>query len=104
MPVSARLNHRGEIALRGDASVLGRRIQLARPTDEVEEVSIVITDWLSGDTASSRSIANNGTTVTEVSYGSDTWLMTITNEGYARLKITASDGRVWSGVLAMVEV
>lgn len=108
MPVTARLNHKGDIAARGDCTVTGRRIQLARPTDETEEVSINFADWLTADgasdTVSARAIANNGTTVTEVSYGSSTWLVTITNEGYARLKVTTSDGRVWSGVLAMVEV
>lgn len=103
MPVYARLNHKGDLAARGDCSVQGHRITLARPMDEVEEVSIVTTDLLDGATVSSREIENSGSTATEVSYGSDTWLMTITGEGRAKLKITLSDGRVWAGVLAMVE-
>lgn len=103
MPVTARLNHKGDLAARGDCSVQGHRITLARPMDGVEEVSIVVTDLLDGATVSSREIESHGSTVTEVSYGSETWLMTITGEGRAKLKVTLSDNRVWSGVLAMVE-
>lgn len=104
MPVTARLNHKGDLAARGDCTVTGHRLTLARPMDEAEQVSLILTDWLDGDTVSTRTIESAGATVTEISYGSDTWLMSITGEGTARLRITLSDGRVWAGVLAMVEV
>lgn len=103
MSITARLNHKGDIAARGDCTVTGHRIGLARPVDEVESISIVLTDWLDGATVTTRTIENATAEATEVSYGSDTWVMTLTGEGTAKIKLTLSDDRLWSGVLAMVE-
>jgi hypothetical protein len=81
VPVIARLNHKGDLAARGDCTVTGHRITLARPIDEVEEVSIVTTDLLDGATVSSRTIENNGCTVTPKSHGR--YHRATTNRSYA---------------------
>lgn len=103
MTCAAILTELGDIALRGNASVMYRTISLARPRNEKEAITLDLTNWLNGATLSSRTIEEFGTNVTDNGVSSNVWSLLVDSDGYADLFAVASDGREWSGSIHMID-
>lgn len=103
MAIEAILNELGQITARGECSVQYRTIHVARPRDEKETLTLDLTNWLGSATLSSRSIEEYGTDATDGGVSSNVWTVQFTTDGYADLFATASDGRIWSGQIHMVD-
>ena len=93
--ISMRMNDLGAVALRGRASVQANLIRLSLPEENVEALEIKMGDWLGAATASATTIETHGLDVTDNGVTANVWNMEIGGSGYANLKVTASDGRVW---------
>lgn len=101
--ISLRLNDLGLSAARGPVSIQGSTIRMSRPEDEKDALTIRLTDWLGASTATATDVDTHGLTVTNSGVTANIWTLAVEGVGYANLKVTASDGRVWWGRVENVD-
>lgn len=101
--ISVRLTDLGLTSLRGRASVQGDTIRMSLPEDAKDTLAIRLTDWLGASTVSASNVETHGLEVTDSGVTANVWTLAVSGVGYANLKATASDGRVWWGRLENVD-
>ena len=100
--ISVRLNDLGLSAARGPVSIQGSTIRMSRPEDEKDILTIRLSDWLGASTATT-SVETHGLEVTDSGVTAGVWTLAVEGVGYANLKVTASDGRIWWGRVENVD-
>lgn len=101
--ISVRLNDLGLTSLRGRASVQGDTIRMSLPEDAKDTLTVRLSDWLGASTVSASSVETHGLEVTDSGVAANVWTLSVSGVGYANLKATASDGRVWWGRVENVD-
>lgn len=103
MTISVRLNDLGLTAARGRVSIQGDMMRMSMAEDASETMTIRLTDWLGASSVSATSAETHGLDVVDSGVASNVWTLRLSGVGYANLKATASDGRVWWGRVENVD-